>query len=75
MRITMVNAGGQTIHATFNFCLNNKPRSAQPTAKEVEMFAELCLLIIEEVSTCAQAFLGSIDGCLRQLKELHGISA
>jgi hypothetical protein len=31
------------------------------------------MLIIEEASTCAQAILGSIDACLRQLKECPAI--
>jgi hypothetical protein len=74
MRIVTINVEGQTIHAMFYFSLNNKPRSVQSTAKEIEMFDGLHLLIIEEMSTQAQVFLGSIDSCLRQLKEHHGIS-
>jgi hypothetical protein len=65
MGIAALNAKSQTIHTTFNFSLNNKPKSIQSTTKEIEMFSGLHLLIIKEASMCAQALLGSIDGCLR----------
>jgi hypothetical protein len=69
MGIVVVNAEGRTIHATFNFNLHGKSLNAQPTIKDIEYFAGLRMLIIEEASTCAQAILGSIDVCLKQLKE------
>jgi hypothetical protein len=59
------NAKGQTIHATFNCNLDGKPQSAQPTIKDIEYFVGLRMLIIEEVSTSAQAILGSMDALLR----------
>jgi hypothetical protein len=65
MGIVVVNVEGRTIHATFNFNLHGKSLNAQPIIKDIEYFAGLCMLIIEEVSTCAQAILGSIDACLK----------
>jgi hypothetical protein len=41
--ISAMNAEGRTIYAMFNFSLNNKTRSIQPTTKEIEMFSGLCL--------------------------------
>jgi hypothetical protein len=39
MELVAVNSEDRIIHAAFNFSLNNKPRSVQLTAKEIEMFA------------------------------------
>ncbi len=74
MRIIVVNGEGQTIHVTFNFNLHGKPQSAQPTIKNIENFVGLHLLIIEEVSTCAQTIIESIDAHLKQLKECPNIT-
>jgi hypothetical protein len=64
MGIATISSDGRTIHAEFKFNLNHKPKNVQPLTKEVEIFAGLCLLIIEEASTCVQSLLGSIDSHL-----------
>jgi hypothetical protein len=53
MGIVVISVGGRTIHATFIFNLHGKPRNAQPTIKNIEYFAGLHMLMIEDPSTCA----------------------
>jgi hypothetical protein len=65
MGIATINVEVQVIHATFNFNLYGKPQSAYPIIKYVEIFVGLCMLIVENASTCAQAIFGSINACLR----------
>ncbi len=65
MGIAIINVEGWTIHATFNFNLHGKPQNAQPTIKDIEFFVALCMLIIEEASTCVEVIFGSIDARLR----------
>lgn len=57
---------GVTIHKLFGWGINRR-RKWTPTRDQVERFAKLKLLIVDEISTCDVKILGLIDSSLRQL--------
>jgi hypothetical protein len=60
------SANGQTIHKLFGWCVNSK-RKWKPTHQQKLRFAELKLLILDEISTCDVKILGMVDASLREL--------
>lgn len=63
-------AGGQTIHKTFGWGLKAKRKKAPTSQEQAERFAQLRLLIMDEISTTDVKFLGMIDAELRERKKL-----
>ncbi|OWZ04872.1 hypothetical protein PHMEG_00023151 [Phytophthora megakarya] len=61
-------AGGQTIHKMFGWGIKPKKRKPTMNLEQRERFAQLRLLIIDEISTTDVKFLGMIDSELRTRK-------
>ncbi|OWZ10696.1 hypothetical protein PHMEG_00016418 [Phytophthora megakarya] len=59
-------ANGQTIHKLFGWYVNSK-REWKPTQQQKSRFAQVKLLILDEVSTCDVKIVGMIDASLRKL--------